>query len=280
MPFVDEDVLKVLVGLRHAGKSDMLRLIQRRLIERGVAPSQFISLNFEDYALTELHNPEKLYAYHPEKMKHREGRPYILLDEIQEARDFEKTVNSLRAVTAADVYITGSNSTLLSGEPATYLAGRHAQFEVLPFGYAEFKDAREHANGDSSFTAFLTEGGMPFIATKSWDEESRRTYLTDIFRSVVLKDIVKRHQVRDVTLLERIIMFALRNIGNVFSANAVAAYLKSERLNVSVQTVLNYLEYCQEAFLLTRFSRTDLIGKQTLRTMQKYYEYYIADHFV
>lgn len=281
MPFADNDIIKVLVGLRRSGKSDMLRLIQRRLIERGRSEDQFISLNFEDYALRELHDPDKLYPYLLDRMERIDGRPYVFLDEVQEVRDFEKIVNSLRAATDADVYITGSNSTLLSGELATYLAGRYVQFEILPFGYAEFRDARERANADTkagadaSFQAFLIEGGMPFVATHAWDADSRRTYLTDIYRSVVLKDIVRRHRIRDVALLERIVLFALRNTGNVLSANAIATYLKAERMNVGVQTVINYLEYCREAFLLTRFDRADLVGKQTLRTLQKYY---VADH--
>lgn len=275
MPFVDEDVVKVLVGLRRSGKSDMLRLIQRRLVERGRDPRQFISLNFEDYALTPLHDPDKLYPYLLERMSAIDGKPYVFLDEVQEVRDFEKIVNSLRASTPADVYITGSNSTLLSGELATYLGGRYVQFEVYPFGYSEFVAARKAVGADHSFDAFLRIGGMPFVATHDWDDDSRNTYLTDIYRSVALKDIVRRHRIRDVALLERIVLFAMQNVGNTFSSSAIASYLKSERLDVGAQTIINYLEYCRDAFLLERMPRYDIVGKQVLKTMQKYY---VADH--
>lgn len=275
MPFVDKDIIKVLTGLRRSGKSDMLRLIQRRLIMNGRKSEQFITLNFEDYTLIEYHDPDRLYPYLIDRISHINGKPYIFLDEIQEVRDFEKVVNSLRATTNADVYITGSNSTLLSGELATYLAGRYVQFEVYPFGYEEFKTARQQHDADDSFNTFLIDGGMPFIATHAWDEESRRTYLTDIYRSVVLKDIIRRHHIRDVALLERIVLFVMQNTGSLLSANAIASYLKSERIDVGVQTVINYLEYCRESFLLARFNRTDLIGKQLLKTVQKYYA---SDH--
>ncbi|WP_082440474.1 ATP-binding protein [Bifidobacterium aesculapii] len=275
MPFVDTDVIKVLVGLRRSGKSDMLRLIQRRLVAEGCRAEQFISMNFEDYSLAKYHNPDKLHAYLMERINSIDGKPYVFLDEVQEVHGFEKVVNSLRATTNADVTITGSNSTLLSGELATYLGGRYVQFEVFPFGYAEFVEAKKRLGTDSSFQAFLTEGGMPFIVTGSWNEESRRTYLTDIYRSVVLRDVVRRHRIRDVALLERIVMFAMQNTGNMISANAIASYLKAERLDVSAQTVINYLEYCREAFLLERMNRTDLTGKQVLKTLQKYY---VADH--
>lgn len=275
MPFADEDVIKVLVGLRRSGKSDMLRLIQQRLIENGRNRGQFICLNFEDYTLTPLHDPDKLYPYLMRRIDEIDGKPYVFLDEIQEVKDFEKVVNSLRAATTADVYITGSNSSLLSGELATYLGGRYVQFEVYPFGYAEFVNARTMIGADGSFNGFLRIGGMPFAATHDWDDDSRRTYLTDIYRSVVLRDIIQRHRIRDVALLERIIMFAMKNVGNTISANAIAAYLRSERIDVGVQTVLNYLEYCTDTFLLEKASRYDIAGKQMLKTMQKYY---VADH--
>lgn len=275
MPFADEDVIKVLVGLRRSGKSDMLRLIQQRLIENGRNRGQFICLNFEDYTLTPLHDPDKLYPYLMRRIDEIDGKPYVFLDEIQEVKDFEKVVNSLRAATTADVYITGSNSSLLSGELATYLGGRYVQFEVYPFGYAEFVNARTMIGADGSFNGFLRIGGMPFAATHDWDDDSRRTYLTDIYRSVVLRDIIQRHRIRDVALLERIIMFAMKNVGNTISANAIAAYLRSERIDVGVQTVLNYLEYCTDTFLLEKAPRYDIAGKQMLKTMQKYY---VADH--
>ncbi|OZG64047.1 ATP-binding protein [Bifidobacterium eulemuris] len=270
-PFMEADVVKVLVGLRRSGKSDLLKLIQRRLLERGCNASQFITMNFEDYALTQYSDPDVLYPYLLERINAVEGRPYVFLDEIQEVRSFEKVVNSLRAATKADVYITGSNSKLLSGELATYLGGRYVQFEVYPFGYAEYREARKQAGGDGSFMDYLLSGGMPFLTTQQWDEQSRRTYLTDIYRSVVLKDIVQRHGIRDVTLLERVVAYVMANVGNIISANSIAAYLKNERMEIGVQTVINYLEYCVDSFLLERMNRVGVVGKKLLKTQQKYY---------
>lgn len=272
-PFMDEDVVKVLVGLRRSGKSGLLQLIQQRMMARGRRADQFITMNFEDYSLSQYKDPDVLYPYLLQRINAIDGRAYVFLDEIQEVRDFEKVVNSLRAATKADVVITGSNSTLLSGELATHLGGRYVQFTVYPFGYGEYRAAG--VDDGRTFMDYLTTGGMPFLAAREWDEQSRRTYLMDIYRSVVLKDIVQRRGIRDVTLLERVVHFALANLGNVLSANSIAAYLKSERIDLSVQTVVNYLEYCVDSFLLERLSRVNVSGKKLLKTQHKYF---VADH--
>ena len=275
MPFVDTDVVKVLVGLRRSGKSQLLELIQRRLIADGRSTEQIISLNFEDFSLMPLRNSEDLYSYLVKRVEAVDGKAYVFLDEVQEVSKFEQVINSLRAVQHADVYITGSNSRLLSSELATILAGRYVLFQVNPFGYREFRDARALTGADQSFEAFLSIGGMPYLATKNLDQTSAQTYLTDIYNSVILKDVVQRYEIRDVTLLERIVLFAMQNIGNPLSANAVAKYLKSEHLSISTQTVLNYLEYCCDAFLFQRIRRIDLKGKEMLRSPQKLF---VADH--
>lgn len=274
-PFMDEEVVKVLVGLRRSGKSGLLKLIQRRMMARGRRADQFIVMNFEDYSLSRYKDPDVLYPYLLQRIDAIDGRACVFLDEIQEVRDFEKVVNSLRAATKADVVITGSNSTLLSGELATHLGGRYVQFTVYPFGYAEFRAAGEQAGSERTFMDYLATGGMPFLAMREWDEQSKRTYLTDIYRSVVLKDIVQRRGIRDVTLLERVVHFALSNLGNVLSANAIASYLKSERIDLSVQTVVNYLDHCVDSFLLERVSRIGMSGKKLLKTQHKYF---VADH--
>lgn len=277
-PFIGTDVIKVLVGLRRSGKSAMLTLLQRRLIERGCDANQFIRMNFEDYALRRYRDPDALYPHLTERIAAIEAtgaKAYVFLDEVQEIRDFERVVNSLRATTNADITITGSNSTLLSSELATHLAGRYVEFPIYPFGYAEYRSACELFGETPDFMRYLTFGGMPFLSKRAWDEASARTYLTDIYRSVVLKDIVQRHNIRDSGLLERIATFAMANIGNILSANAIAAYLKSERIDLGVQTVINYLDYCVETFLLERLDQTGLEGKQLLRTRRKYY---VADH--
>ena len=275
MPFVDTDVVKVLVGLRRSGKSQLLKLIQQRLMAKGRKQEQIISLNFEDLGLMALRDGEALHSYLVKKVEAVSGTAYVFLDEVQEVTGFERVVNSLRAMQHADIYITGSNSLLLSGELATVLAGRYVLFQVNPFGYREFRDAWTLAGADPSFDAFLRVGGMPYLATKNLDRLSEQTYLTDIYNSVVLKDIVQRNEIRDVTLLERIVLFAMQNISNQLSVNAVARYLKSEHLRISTQTVLNYVEYCCNAFLFARIRRVDLKGKEILRSPEKLF---IADH--
>ena len=275
MPFVDTDVVKVLVGLRRSGKSQLLKLIQKRLLAGGRNQDQIILLNFENFGLMALRNSEALHSYLVKKIEAIKGKAYVFLDEIQEVPGFEQVVNSLRAVQHADMYIIGSNSRLLSGDLATVLAGRYVLFQVNPFGYREFRDARGLVGADSSFEAFLSIGGMPYLATKDLDQISTQTYLTDIYNSVILKDVVQRYEIRDVTLLERIILFAMQNVGNPLSANAVAKYLKSEHLRISTQTVLNYLEYCCDAFLFRRIRRVDLKGKEILRSPEKLF---VADH--
>jgi predicted AAA+ superfamily ATPase len=270
-PFVNTDVIKVFVGLRRSGKSQLLELIRRRLVAEGTPPDHIISLNFEDFGLSQLRDPEVLHAYLVERIDQIDGKAYVFLDEIQEVPGFEKVVNSLRSVHNADVYITGSNSKLLSGELATHLAGRYVQFEVYPFGFEEFQRARAAIGEDSSFDAFLRDGGMPYLATHSQDAESARLYSLDIYRSVVLKDIVERHGIRDIALFERILAFALQNTGSLLSANAISAFVKNEKLEARPQTVLNYLGYCTDAFLLERMPRYDLVGKKRLKTLEKYY---------
>ncbi|MDP9800725.1 putative AAA+ superfamily ATPase [Arcanobacterium wilhelmae] len=274
-PFIETDVVKVLSGLRRSGKSGMLKLIQRWLREHGVRENQFISVNFEDYNFRSLTRPDALHEYLAAKIAEVNGRAYVFLDEIQEVSNFERVVNSLRATTGADIYLTGSNSALLSGELATHLAGRYVQFTIYPFGFEEFVHARQTILASATFRDYLDVGGMPYLATKELDSHSNAIYLRDIYGSVVLKDIVARHAIRDIHLFEKISTFALANTGNVISSGSMTKFLKSENVRVSTQTVLNYLEYCTQAYLLNETRRFDVVGKEQLKTLSKFYA---ADH--
>lgn len=173
----------------------------------------------------------------------------FIFDEIQEVEGWEKAVNSLRVRFHADIYITGSNSRLLSGELATYIAGRYVSFVVYPFSYAEFKTV----NAGFTFEDYIRYGGMPFLSSLGYEPELSRSYLQDIFNSVVLKDVVKRNNIRDVDLLERIIAYALANVGRSFSATSISKFFKSVGRTVAPETILNYLKACEEAYLLYRF---------------------------
>lgn len=279
-PFIDQtELIKVIVGVRRSGKSIMLELIKEELRERGVSDESFIAINFEDMTYSKLTRAETLHDYLKNLIDKTDGCAYLFLDEIQEVSDWEKCVNSLRVNSDVDIYITGSNAKMLSGEYATLLSGRYVEFSVYPFSFAEYCEARRASGGDEAVSTYFTEyvkyGGLPFLATAPFDENAKAQYLKDIYASVVIKDIVKRNRLRDVELLERIMAYAVANIGRTFSANSISAYLKSEKRQVSVDTIINYLSACEKAFLFYRVSRMDLEGKEMLKINEKYY---LSDH--
>jgi len=212
-----------------------------------------------------------LHDYVCRKIGNSKEKFYLFFDEIQEVQGWEKTINSLRVKFGADLYLTGSNSRLLSGELATYIAGRYVSFVVYPFSFAEFK----LANPEYTFDDYLKYGGMPFLSSAGFEPEVSKIYLQDIFNSVMLKDIVKRNKIRDVDLLERIISYALANIGKSFSATSIAKFFKAEQRTVAPETILNYLKACEDAFLLYRLKSQDVNGKKMLKVNEKYY---VVDH--
>ena len=279
-PFIDKtELIKVIVGVRRSGKSVLLELIKKELMRNDVLAEQIISINFEDMNYLSLTNAVSLHDYLQSKIKAINGRAYVFLDEIQEVTEWEKCVNSLRVNSDADIYVTGSNAKMLSGEYATLLSGRYVEFSVYPFSFAEYCDARTLDSDPKStneyFAEYVKYGGLPFLAATTLNEEAKSQYLRDIYTSVVIKDIVKRNKIRDVDLLERIIAYVVANIGRTFSANSIVAYLKSEKRPVSVDTVINYLNSCEKAFLLYKIKRTDLEGKEILQINEKYY---LSDH--
>lgn len=274
-PFINTDLIKVLTGIRRSGKSVMLQLIQEELLSQQVRPDQMISLNFEDLANLPLCQPMALYQWIADKAAAIKGKIYIFLDEIQEVMNWERVINSLRVAFDVDIYLTGSNAKLLSGELSTYLAGRYVQFVIYPFSYQEFILANQLDDTPQAFQKYLLFGGMPFLMNLHFQEGPSRQYLQDMYNSVILKDIVQRNNLRDVDLLERIIGYALSSIGHVFSASNITKYLKSEHRKVSNDTVLNYLNACTTAYLFYKIPRQDLLGKKLLSINEKYY---VVDH--
>lgn len=279
-PFIDQnELVKVIVGVRRSGKSIMLELIKEELKAMGISEERFISINFEDMTYSKLTAAQALHDYLKGRLDAIDGRAYLFLDEIQEVSDWEKCVNSLRVNSNVDIYITGSNAKMLSGEYATLLSGRYVEFSVYPFSFSEYCEARRTADesiGVSDlFTQYVKYGGLPFLATAPLDENAKAQYLKDIYASVVIKDIVKRNNLRDVDLLERIMAYAVANIGRTFSANSIATYLKNEKRAASVDTIINYLSACEKAFLFYKVSRIDLEGKEILKINEKYY---LSDH--
>lgn len=279
-PFIDQtELIKVLVGVRRSGKSMMLELIKEELKARSIPSERMILINFEDMTYASLSNAASLHDYLKEKIDRLDGRVYLFLDEIQEVADFEKCINSLRVNSDVDIYITGSNAKMLSGEYATLLSGRYVEFTVYPFSFSEYCDAQtacgEAKNTGEYFKDYVKYGGLPFLSTSALEEDAKMQYLKDIYTSVVIKDIVKRNHLRDVDLLERIIAYAVSNVGRPFSANSIVTYLKNEKRTASVDTVINYMNACEKAFLFYKISRADLEGKQILQINEKYY---LADH--
>ena len=265
-PFIGKDIIKVLTGIRRGGKSVLLEQIRDE-----IGSPNTIFLNFEDLGNQRLCEYNALHDYVCEKIGDSKEQFYLFFDEVQEVQGWEKAVNSLRVKFHADIYITGSNSRLLSGELATYIAGRYISFVVYPFSFTEF----QMADPGLTFHQYIQYGGMPFLSSINFEPEISKNYLQDIFNSVVLKDIVKRNNIRDVDLLERIIAYALANVGRSFSATSISKFFKAENRTVAPETILNYLKACEEAYLLYRFKSQDINGKKVLKVNEKYY---VADH--
>ena len=281
VPFIDKDVIKVLTGIRRSGKSVMLKLLMEELKNRGINENQFIYINFENLKYRNLKNYERLYDFILNKIDDKYKSYYIFLDEIQEVEEWERCVNSLRVDEDFnfDIYITGSNAKLLSGELSTYLAGRYIEFVVYPFSFKEFFEIIQEKNQEikvkEAFQKYVKFGGMPFLHNLDYNFEASMQYLQDLYASIILKDITQRNNIRDTDLLERIINYVVMNIGNTFSATSISKFFKSENRKVATETILNYIKACEEAFLVYRVARNDLLGKKILNVNEKYY---IADH--
>lgn len=278
-PFIGTDLIKVVTGIRRCGKSVMLDLIKEELIDRGIDPAQFISINFEDMNYSHLQNGRALHDEITKRAKDIDGKVYLFFDEIQEVKDWEKCINSFRVSLNCDIYITGSNAKLLSGELSTYLGGRYVEFVIYPFSFGEFIElygtVAAGATREECFKKYLLLGGMPYLSNIKFEDAPSKLYLNDLFNSVQLKDIVKRNNIRDVDLLERIISYVIANVGTTFSASSISKFLKNEQRNVAPETVINYIKYCCDAYLFYQLKREDLQGKEILSSKEKYY---IADH--
>lgn len=278
-PFINSDLVKVLTGIRRCGKSVMLDLIKKELLQQGVTPQQLISYNFENMSFARLCNAQALHDEIINKTQALTGKIYLFFDEIQEVKDWEKCINSLRIELNCDIYITGSNAKLLSGELATYLAGRYVEFVIYPFSFSEFIELYNTIQPNTSetecFKKYLHFGGMPYLASLQYTEAACKQYLQDVYTSVELKDIVRRNNIRDVDMLERILTYITANIGTIFSANVLSKYLKSEGRSMATETIINYVKACTDAFLFYQVKRQDIQGKKLLAINEKYY---VADH--
>lgn len=278
-PFINTDLIKVMTGIRRCGKSVMLELIKDELKKNGIDASQFLSFNFENMRNSHLCTAQALHDEVLLRTQNLSGKIYLFFDEIQEVEHWEKCINSFRLELNCDIYITGSNAKLLSGELATVLGGRYVEFTIYPFSFSEFRELYLSVFPESSdsavFQKYLLLGGMPYLSNLRFMEAPSRQYLMDIYHSVVLTDVVKRNKIRDVDMLSRIVAYVMGNIGTTFSSSSIVKFLKNEKRKVSPETVLNYINYCTSAYLFYQVKRQDLQGKQILATNEKYY---MADH--
>lgn len=268
-PFYNKDVIKVITGFRRSGKSVLLQQIRDEIAGSSRSNDHVLMLNFESHLYAGLLNSKDLDAFVARFAEGKTGRLYLFFDEIQHVDGWEKSVNSYRVSYDCDIYITGSNSKLLSSELATHIAGRYVAFTLYPLSYAEFKQNHQ------GFDTYLRYGGMPFLYQLDYQPEASRVYLNDVYQSVILKDIISRRQIRDVDLLDRLVKYVLLNSGKIFSARSIEKYFKSAGRRVSVDTILNYLSYCQEAFLLYPLKNQDMKSKEYLTANDKYY---VVDH--
>jgi len=271
-PFVGTDVIKVITGIRRCGKSVLMSQIRDVILSEMDKGAPVFYLDLDDEANAKYLKAGVLFKELSAILdRHPNRKTYIFLDEVHDVEGWEKTVNSIRKRKNADVYITGSNSKMLSGELATYLTGRYVEFSLTPFSYGEFLEASVSGNSEESFRRYLEFGGMPFLSELGYRADPSTRYLRDVYGAILLKDVVRRKAIRDVDLLGRIVRYVMTETGHVFSARRIVDFLKNERCVTAPSTVLNYLRACEEAFLVKKVEREDLIGKRVLSVDEKYY---------
>ncbi len=268
-PFMQKSVAKVLTGQRRVGKSFLLyQLIEEILAEEPDA--NIIYINLEDFAFSSLQTAEDLHSYIISHSKEK-AKNYIFIDEIQDIPRFEKVIRSLLLNEDNDIYITGSNAKMLSGELATYLSGRYIEFKIYSLSYSEFLEFHGLTESETSYELYSRYGGLPYLLNLPLEDETVNEYLKSVYSTIVFRDVVSRYKLRNTLFLEKLIQFLSENIGNLFSAKNISDYLKSQHTIISVNQIQNYTEYLNNAFLIHRVERYDLIGKRVFEIGEKYY---------
>ena len=273
IPLIDKSLIKVLTGVRRSGKTVLLSQIQDYLLEKGISKSNIISISLESKKNKKYKDGDVLYDYLISACETIEGKVYIFLDEIQVVSKWEEVVSSLLIDVDCDIYITGSNSKLLSGELATLIAGRYIQIHVYPFTLSEAKAIQiqngKYTSDEALFADYLRYGGLPMRF--ALEDISLEPYLSDTYDAIVVKDVIQRNNIKDAGLLNMIITFLMDNIANPFSARSIVAALKAEGINTTVETVISYIDYIKKAMVIYSVQRYDIKGKKILTTNEKYY---------
>ncbi len=272
-PYFNTPFVKILTGIRRCGKSTLLEMIMNELLENGVKKENVIYLRLDSFINDDITTGKELYNFISSSIKNE--KVYIFLDEVQEAAGWEKAVNSLMIDYNADIYVTGSNSKLLSSEISTYLTGRYVSIPVYPLSYEEYvtfkKETNQFETGKDYIKEFIEYGGFPSIAIQSFSRKEAYTIVKDIYNSVVFTDIVKRNSIRKVDLFEKVVKFIFENISKTFSASSITGFLKSEGRTVDTETLYNYISYLEKAYIVYRANRYDIQGKEVLKTQEKYF---------
>ena len=273
MAYVDTPFVKILTGVRRCGKSTILKMIMSKLRECGIPESRIVSYCFDSMEFEDM-TAKQMYS----ELKSRvspEGKTYFFLDEMQEIKGWEKVVNSLSSDYDVDLYITGSNSRMMSSEISTYLTGRYVSFRIYTLSFAEYLTFKEQydAVGDprQELANYIRLGGFPATHLQNYTQDEVYTIVRDIYNSTIFSDIVRRNQVRKIDQLERVVKYTFNNVGNTFSAKSISDYLKAEHRALDNETVYSYLEKLEKAYLLHRCPRYDLQGKEILKTQEKFY---------
>ena len=273
MAYTDTPFVKILTGVRRCGKSTILKMIMDKLRERGIPENRIVSYRFDSMEYEDM-TAKQMYT----ELKGRidsNGKTYFFLDEMQEIKGWEKVVNSLASDFDVDLYVTGSNSRMMSSEISTYLTGRYVSFRIYTLSFAEYLTFKSQyaVVGDprQELANYIRLGGFPATHLQSYSQDEVYTIVKDIYNSTIFSDIVKRNQVRKIDQLERVVKYTFNNVGNTFSAKSISDYLKAEHRSLDNETVYSYLEKLEKAYLLHRCSRYDLQGKELLKTQEKFY---------
>jgi predicted AAA+ superfamily ATPase len=273
MAFTDTPFVKVLTGVRRSGKSTIMQMIMNDLRIRGIPEERIVSYRFDSMEYEGM-TAKQLYEMLKAKLSDEE-KTYLFLDEVQEISSWEKTVNSINADFNVDIYVTGSNSRMMSSEIATYLTGRYVSFRIFTLSFEEYltfkKQYGEVEDNHKELVNYIKYGGFPAIHLQEYPLDNAYTIVRDIYNSTIFSDIVKRNQIRKVDQLERVVKFVFDNVGKTFSAKSISDYIKSEYRAIDNETVYSYLEKLESAYILHRCSRYDVQGKELLKTQEKFY---------
>ena len=271
-PFIDKPLVKILAGVRRCGKSTIFEMLKEEFLRRGVSMDHIICKRYTEMDIPESITAKQMYDELTAAMLGK-GHCYLLLDEIQEIDGWEKAVNSLLESTDADIYVTGSNSKLMSSEISTYLTGRYVSIPVYTLSFKEYLAFKQDSplSRRELLEDYIRFGGFPLVALSEYDEQSAYQIVNGIYHTVVSRDIVKRHRINKQDLFDRVVKYIIENMGKTFSANSISTFLKSEHRKVSVESIYNYLRWLEQAFIIYPCERYDLQGKSILKTQEKYY---------